>query len=151
MSSTNDFEKGVKSLTRFKGYKTGILKYGIYAIHIERIQSYHEMKLQTSSFSCMKFGTKNIEIRLNDEKRQLIKIGDTIKFIEESNSKNFFLVRVIGIMKYRNFNDLINDFDMKYFFSKDMSKEELLGNLNESYSAEKQKKYNAVGIKILKI
>ena len=151
LSSTNDFEKGIESLTRFKGYKMGILKYGIYAIHIERIQSYHEMKLQTSSFNCMKFGTKNIEIRLNDEKRQLIKIGDIIKFIEESNSNNFFLVKVIGILKYKSFNDLINDFDMKYFFDKDTSKEELLKNLNEFYSEEKQKKYNAVGIKILKI
>ena len=43
----------------------------------------HEMKLQPEYFDFILNGTKRIEIRLNDEKRQQIKIGDTIKFSKE--------------------------------------------------------------------
>ena len=40
----------------------------------------HKMKLQAKYFDFMHRGTKRLEIRLNDEKRQLIKIGDIIEF-----------------------------------------------------------------------
>ena len=35
----------------------------------------HEMKLNNSPFERIKNGTKTIELRLNDEKRQLLKIN----------------------------------------------------------------------------
>ncbi len=38
----------------------------------------HEMKLQQKYYDFIKNGTKRIEIRLFDEKRQKIKIGDTM-------------------------------------------------------------------------
>ena len=37
LSSTNDFEKGVKSINSLSGYKEAIKKYGVYAIHIKYI------------------------------------------------------------------------------------------------------------------
>ena len=43
----------------------------------------HEMKLQPEYFNFILNGTKRIEIRLNDEKRQNIKLGDKIKFLKE--------------------------------------------------------------------
>ena len=42
----------------------------------------HEMKLQPEYFNFILNGTKRIEIRLNDEKRQNIKLGDKIKFLK---------------------------------------------------------------------
>ena len=50
----------------------------------------HEMKLQPEYYNFILNGTKRIEIRLFDEKRQQIKIGDTIKFLKESDSKTSF-------------------------------------------------------------
>ena len=44
-----------------------------------------EMKLQDKYYEYILNGTKRIEIRLNDEKRQGIKIGDKIRFINESD------------------------------------------------------------------
>ena len=35
LSSTDDFEKGVKSINSFDGYKEGIKANGVYAIHIK--------------------------------------------------------------------------------------------------------------------
>ena len=43
----------------------------------------HEMKLQPEYYNFILNGTKRIEIRLYDEKRQSIKLGDTIKFLKE--------------------------------------------------------------------
>ena len=40
----------------------------------------HEMNLQPKYFDFIKDGTKRIELRLYDEKRQQIKIGDLIEF-----------------------------------------------------------------------
>lgn len=38
LSSTNDFDEGVKSINSITGYKEGIAKNGVYAIHIEPIK-----------------------------------------------------------------------------------------------------------------
>lgn len=43
----------------------------------------YEMKLQPVFYNYMLNGTKRIEIRLNDEKRRMIKVGDTITFYKE--------------------------------------------------------------------
>ena len=37
LSSTDDFDKGIKSINSFPGYTDGINKNGVYAIHIELI------------------------------------------------------------------------------------------------------------------
>ena len=43
----------------------------------------HKMKLQPRYYDFILNGTKRIEIRLNDEKRRMIKVGDTITFYKE--------------------------------------------------------------------
>lgn len=40
----------------------------------------HQMKLKSEPFEKMKSGAKTVELRLNDEKRQLVQIGDFIEF-----------------------------------------------------------------------
>lgn len=35
LSSTNDFEKGIASINSIDGYKEGIMKNGVFAIHLE--------------------------------------------------------------------------------------------------------------------
>lgn len=40
----------------------------------------HKMKLQEDPFKRIKNGTKTVEFRLYDEKRQSIQIGDEIEF-----------------------------------------------------------------------
>ena len=70
----------------------------------------HKMKLHNGPFESIKNGTKTVEMRLNDEKRQLINIGDTIEF---ENRITFEIIRVsvIGLVKFKNFDELYNSFD----------------------------------------
>lgn len=108
----------------------------------------HEMKLQERYYNYILNGTKRIEIRLNDEKRQNIKIGDKIKFLKEPELNEYFEVNVIDLLKYNSFNDLVNDFDISVLADKSMSKGELINTLEEFYPKEKQEKYGVLGIRI---
>ena len=105
----------------------------------------HKMNLQDKYFDFIKNGTKRIELRLNDEKRQQIKIGDLIKF---SNGKDKFTAKVIGLLKYQDFKTLFNDFGIEILADKTMTKEELLGVLSEFYTPEKQEKFGVLGIRV---
>lgn len=115
---------------------------------IEQVENYHKMKLESKSFDCILNGTKRIELRLNDIKRQKVKVGDTIKFYELPDLTKTIEVEVIGLLKYNNFTNLLNDFDPLLLFDKSINKEELNNLLNKFYSKVEQAKYEALGIRI---
>ena len=52
------------------------------------------MKLRPKYYDFILNGTKRIEIRLNDEKRKDIKIGDKIKFYKEPNLEEYTVVNL---------------------------------------------------------
>ena len=108
----------------------------------------HEMKLQQKYYDFIKRGTKRIEIRLFDEKRQKIKIGDTIKFLKEDNQDESFEVKVIGLLRYNSFEDMFKDFDISVLSDKSMTKDELISALEKFYTKEKQEQYGVLGIRI---
>lgn len=107
----------------------------------------HEMKLQSKYYNFILKGTKRIEIRLFDEKRQKIKIGDTIKFLKEPLLNKSFKVRVVDLFRYNSFEDIINEFDISILADKSMTKEELIPILENFYPKEKQKQYGVLGIR----
>ena len=108
----------------------------------------HEMKLQPEYYNFILNGTKRIEIRLFDEKRQQIKIGDTIKILKEPELNESFNAKVIGLLRYNNFEDMFKDFDISVLSDSSMTKEELIAVLEQFYTKEKQKQYGVLGIRI---
>ena len=108
----------------------------------------HEMKLQLKYFEYILNGTKRIEIRLNDEKRQLINIGDEIEFVKEPELTEKFNAKVVGLLRYDSFYEMFKDFDIKMLADESMTKEELMDVLEEFYTKEKQEKYGVLGIRI---
>jgi len=69
----------------------------------------HEMKLQPDYYNFILNGTKRIEIRLFDEKRQQIKIGDMIKFLKVPELNESFNAKVVGLLRYGTFEDMFKD------------------------------------------
>ncbi len=108
----------------------------------------HEMKLQPKYYNFILNGTKRIEIRLNDEKRRKIAIGDTIKFLKEPELNEFFEAKVIGLLRYNTFEDMFKDFDISILADSSMTKEELIKVLEQFYPKDKQKQYGVLGIRI---
>ena len=111
----------------------------------------HILKLQPKYFNYINNGTKRIELRLYDEKRQKIAIGDTIIFQKEPELETTIKVKVIGLLRYNTFEDLFEDFNIEVMADKSMTKQELLNALEEFYTPEKQKQYGVIGIRIEKI
>lgn len=104
------------------------------------------MKLQPKYYDFIKNGTKRIELRLYDEKRSKIDLDDVIEFSKSDNDK--FEAKVIGLLRYRKFEDLFNDFEISILADQTMSKQDLLGALEGFYTPEDQDKYGVVGIRI---
>lgn len=65
----------------------------------------HIMKLYEFSFNDLKTGKKKREYRLNDNKRKLVRIGDTIKFLKLPNLDEEFVVDVENIETFDNWFD----------------------------------------------
>ena len=71
----------------------------------------HDMKLYAENFERMKSGLKTREYRLYDEKRRLINIGDTIRFVKLPLMDEFIYADVSNIEVFSNWYDCYK----KYF------------------------------------
>ena len=104
------------------------------------------MNLQPKYFDFIKDGTKRIELRLYDEKRRSIQLGDIIEFAKSDDEK--FKAKVVGLLRYNSFANLFEDFDISILADSSMTKQELLEVLGEFYSEEKQAEFGVIGIRI---
>lgn len=108
----------------------------------------HILKLKPKYFNYINNGTKRIELRLYDEKRQAINIGDTIIFKREPELEITMKTKVIGLLRYNTFEELFKDFNIEMLADNSMTKLELLNVLQEFYTPEKQIQYGVIGIRI---
>ena len=104
------------------------------------------MNLRPKYFDFIKGGTKRIELRLYDEKRRSIQLGDIIEFAKSDDEK--FKAKVVGLLRYNSFANLFEDFDISILADSSMTKQELLDVLGEFYSEEKQAEFGVIGIRI---
>ena len=109
----------------------------------------HEMKLNNGLFKNIKDGTKTIELRLNDEKRQLLKIKDLIEFTNRETLEQM-LVEIINLYHYPSFEELYKHFDKVAMGYKE-DEEANPKDMEEYYSKEEQEKYGVIGIEIKKL
>lgn len=103
----------------------------------------HKMKLNESPFERMKNGTKTIEFRLYDEKRQQIKVGDQIEFSKLPDLQEKLLVDVVELYREDTFENLFR----KLYNDEEEIKRKTKA-MYEIYSPEKEKEYGIIGIKI---
>lgn len=106
----------------------------------------HTMRLQDKPFKAIKNGDKTIEMRLNDEKRQKIKINDLIEF-ENMVTLEHITVKVLNLHYFDNFKDLYNHFDK---VSLGYKENEIANykDMEQYYSQDEQSLYGVVGIEV---
>jgi len=105
--------------------------------------------LKDEIFDLVKYGSKNIEIRLYDEKRKKLNVGDTLIFYKEDES-NKVIATVEELTIFDNIEELVNNYDLRNMYFENSSKEELISIFNEIYSKDKQEEYKVVAIKFEK-
>lgn len=106
----------------------------------------HNMKLNSSPFEAIKAGTKTIEMRLYDEKRRKINVGDTIEFkhVETGNSLQ---AEVIALHVRASFEELYKMFNKVSLGYKEYEIA-LYTDMEQYYLATEIEKYGVVGIEI---
>ncbi len=106
----------------------------------------HKMSVKEKYYGLLKSGIKTIELRLLDDKRQKIKIGDVIEFSNASNTNEIFFAQVIDLYKAPDFETLCLKIAVQQVGF--LSQDELLKSLEEFYSIQQQKKFGVVGIEV---
>ena len=104
----------------------------------------HSLKLAAVPFEAITSGRKVIESRLYDEKRQAIKIGDEIIFINREEPGHFVAAEVINLLRYSTFKELFEHNDPAKFDGP--SVEWLMNQISEFYTEEDQSKNGVIGI-----
>lgn len=107
----------------------------------------HIMKLKKEPFEKIKNGSKTVELRLNDEKRQKVQIGDFIEFSRLDDETQKIQTRVTALHRFDSFVELYA-----------VLPKEKLGyaptetpdpnHMDEYYPREKQEKYGVLGIEL---
>ena len=104
------------------------------------------MKVQDKYYNLLKYGEKTIELRLYDEKRKNIKIGDELLFENLGNQQDSFTGIVTNLYQAADFRDLAEKIlPSKAGFS---SKEDLIQTMEIFYPLNRQQESGVLGIEI---
>ena len=104
---------------------------------------YH-MRLHAGPFAQIKAGSKNIEVRLNDPKRQLLRVGDRIEFISRQDSKDIIMVEVTALPRFASFQELFKAFSPHEYGAGSVDEYE---KMYEHYAKDDEEKYGVIAIK----
>ena len=110
------------------------------------------MSLQMEHFNAIINGRKNIELRLNDEKRQQIRVGDQIVFQHDASEKQQIRAKVSALHHADTFEALFNSlslYDCGFQVETDVN--EAIKSMRRYYSEEQEMRYGVLGIELSQI
>ena len=108
----------------------------------------YEMNLHNVPFEKIKSGNKTVEMRLFDERRKALKVGDLIRFTNNDTSEQI-VVEVTNLETFANFEQLYQKYDkcsIGYAFAESANPSDML-----AYYTREQIAINgvvAIGIKL---
>lgn len=110
--------------------------------------SIHCMRLNPAPFGLIRDGKKTIELRLYDEKRRKLQIGDGILF-ENTDAPELLLVRVTGLRVFASFDDLYQALPLEAcgYTQADIATASP-ADMEAYYSQEAQQRFGVVGIEL---
>ena len=113
----------------------------------------YKMKLHNEPFLAVKSNSKTIEMRLNDEKRRLINVGDTIRFIKIPDMDEYLYADVHAIEVFKNWYDCYekyfdDDFKERYDSIQDVVDDTYSGGY---YTKEDSDKYGCCCLTLSKV
>ena len=106
------------------------------------------MNLQGDHFDSIKSGNKIYEIRLNDEKREKIQIGDKILFRKLPDLFDGVVVRVVDKKYYKSFFAMASILPHKEIGFEDKSVDEVVDAMYKFYTKEEELKLGVVALKL---
>lgn len=107
----------------------------------------HCMHLLPAPFEKIERGEKTVEIRLNDEKRQAIRVGDALRFEEVGGWEDVLYVEVTALHAYPSFAALYAALPAQALGYQPGEAPDP-HDMDQYYSAEAQAAYGALGIEV---
>lgn len=104
----------------------------------------HNMKLVDFAFKAMKNKEKDIELRLNDEKRRKINIDDIIIFTHVDTGEEL-RTKVVNLYQFDSFKKMFSLLDNNRF---GLNKNDTFEIMYNFYTKEDEKKYGGLAIEI---
>lgn len=108
----------------------------------------HEMRLADEPFDMIVSGKKTIEVRLNDEKRRGISVGDIIIFYRKSCLSDMCAVTVVGLRDYKNFSELFSTERLADTGCIEMTAEQAAQSMYKYYTPEQEERDGVLAIVI---
>ncbi|MCP8968440.1 ASCH domain-containing protein [Ectobacillus ponti] len=108
----------------------------------------HNMGLYGEYFHAIRQRKKLYEVRLYDEKRRAISVGDTIEFLEVPEGSQLLRVKVLGLRRYDTFREMYEDIPFALFDCEDWTMEEMVQGTYDIYSPEQERQWGALAIRI---
>ena len=143
-------EKALVYAHKLLDYHSDFTYYISFAIQVvdelENGVTYHKMNLNDEPYVLIKDGSKTIEMRLNDEKRSKIKVGDKIEFTNNV-SKEKLIVKVTNLYHYKSFQELYLNHD-KISIGYKENEEAKPEDMEVYYNKENIEKYGVLAIEI---
>lgn len=106
------------------------------------------MGLLREYFKPIKEGKKKIEVRLNDEKRRKIKVGDFIEFIKVPEQDETLKVQVTKLRNYATFQAMYEDIPFQDFDCEGWIMAEMVEGTYKTYSPVQEKQWGTLAITI---
>ena len=102
--------------------------------------------LDSDIFDIISSKDKDVEIRLNDEKRRKLNIGDKLVFLKRPDDKESIKAIITNLVHFNSFIDVTNYYDMKRIYLEDTTKDEYINLMKNFYSDEEVEKYGVVAV-----
>lgn len=107
------------------------------------------MRLGEEIFEKIKNGQKTIELRLLDEKRKVLKVGDTIDFGKRPSLHERLKVKITDLKIYQTFEEVYDNCDLKDLgYDENMSKEDFVEKMYIHYNEDEVDDYDVLAIKM---
>jgi len=114
----------------------------------------HQLRLHPSPFEKIKAGTKTIEMRLWDEKRHLMNVGDKITFFKRPEEEESITCTITALHLFPSFTAMCENLPLEQMGYEGESLKAWIENhdhgMSPYYSAEEEAQYGVVGIAIQK-
>lgn len=109
----------------------------------------HSMRLNAQPFDMIKQGIKTIELRLYDDKRKMIRVGDEIEFTNSTAPDLSLCCRVVALHKFSSFEELYGALPLlKCGYTDSDISTASPNDMDVYYPKEKQIEYGVIGIEI---
>lgn len=109
----------------------------------------YEMHLSQKPFEQILNGSKNIEVRIFDNKRKLLKIGDEILFILRGNEERTILKTIIDLRVYPSFIEMAeNENCLRIGFENGYTTENVVNEYYKYYDKAEEKQFGVLVIEL---